>query len=104
MTNRIAALLPASALALAVLTAAPLLAQSAAPLDPEHLREQFQSGGWDSVQVESDDATVEVEARRGGMELDVTYDRASGMVRDLEIENSDGRPVMIPGLTLTPAA
>ncbi|MBN8290673.1 hypothetical protein JI664_01730 [Rhodobacter sp. NTK016B] len=104
MTTRIAAFLPAAALAFAAMSAAPVLAQTAAALDPDHLRDQFQSGGWDSVQVESSETHIEVEARRGGMELDVTYDRASGMVRDLEIENSDGRPVMIPGVTLSPAA
>lgn len=102
--TRFTAFLPASlpAAALALL-ATPVLAQSAM-LDADQMRDQFLSGGWDTVEVEGNETEIEIDARRGAMEIEVVYDRSTGMVRDLEIENADGRPVMIPGLTLTPAA
>lgn len=90
-------------LALGSLGAAPVAAQTTM-MDPETMESQFQTSGWDAVEVSSDEEHIEVEARRGAMEIEVVYDRSSGMVLDLDIENSDGRPVMIPGVTLTPAA
>jgi len=78
--------------------------QPAGVMDPESLRGQFQTAGWESVEMQSNDHSIEIEARRGAMEIEVVYDRATGMVRDLDIENIDGRPITIPGLTMTPAS
>ncbi|GAB1380928.1 PepSY domain-containing protein [Pararhodobacter sp.] len=78
--------------------------QPAGVMDPETLQAQFQTSGWESVEMQSNEHSIEIEARRGAMEIEVVYDRATGMVRDLDIENIDGRPITIPGLTLTSAS
>ncbi|PTX02249.1 hypothetical protein [Pararhodobacter aggregans] len=86
--------------------ALPVMAQTGAAgvMDPDSLVSQFQTAGWESVAMESNEHSIEIEARRGAMEIEVVYDRATGMVRDLDIENIDGRPITIPGLTLTSAS
>ncbi|MCA2009935.1 hypothetical protein LCM17_00390 [Cereibacter sphaeroides] len=74
-------------------------------LEAEALAEAFRSSGWDAVEATEGEGGITIEARRGGaMLIAVRYDPMSGMVTAIAIENADGRPVLVPGATLTPAA
>ena len=74
-------------------------------LEAEALADAFRSSGWDAVEATEGEGGITIEARRGGdMRIAVRYDPESGMVTAIAIENADGRPVLVPGATLSPAA